>query len=130
MLSLIFLIMLGITLYRVIQHAISVPLALAGLLGGLLVGLGASRMYHLSWDEEALKVVSRLDQVGAVILALYIVFSLARNWLFGHWVHGAALGALTLTITGGAMLGRVWGMGYGIRRLLQAWGVVGEKPAP
>ena len=93
------------------------------LIGGTLVGLFVSRMFRLSWDEAGSAVVGRIDWVGGVILALYLVFALGRTWLFGHWLEGATLAAVTLSLSAGVMVGRVLGMRRGVRKILSAWGV-------
>ncbi len=121
--SMIALVMLGVILVDIVRHEISFLLAGSGLLIGVVVGIIVSRMGRLSWDEGAGKVISQIDWVGAVILVLYIGFTLTRNWLFGHWVQGAMLGVFTLAITAGSMIGRVFGMRYGIRKTLEAWGM-------
>jgi len=126
--SIIALAMLGVILFDVARNEISILLAVSGLLIGVAVGIVVSRMRRLSWDEQARKVIAQIDWIGAGILVLYIVFTLTRNWLFGHWVQGAMLGVFTLAITAGSMLGRVFGIRYGIRKTLAAWGLGSGSP--
>jgi membrane protein required for beta-lactamase induction len=95
----------------------------AGLIGGVVVGVVVSRMYRLDWDHSAREVVSRIDRVGALVLALYLVFAITRSWLLGQWVQGAALGPVSLSVVAGIMLGRVGGMSHGIRGILRDVGV-------
>lgn len=54
--------------------AVAVPVA-AGLLGGVVVGVGASRMSRLSWDETQAKVIGNIDALGAVILVAYLLLT-------------------------------------------------------
>jgi uncharacterized membrane protein len=120
--AVIFLIMLVIVIVDIVRGFVSVPLALLGLAIGTILGLVLGRMYRLSWDGAGSKVIAQIDWLGGVILGLYIVFAIFRNQLFGHWVTGAVLGAFTLSLTAGTMLGRVVSTAHGIRRLLAAWG--------
>ena len=121
--SIIFLVLLVVIALDVIRNDIGIPLVLGGLIIGLGLGLLVSRMRHVSWNEGAGKVVGRIDRIGAAILVIYLAFMLSRNWIFAHWVQGVTLTAFTLTITTGSMFGRLLGMGYLIRRTLEAWGI-------
>ena len=92
----IFLVISGLIIVAVFRQTIEIKIAIGGILIGLVVGIVLSRMYHLAWDEQAAKVVGQIDWIGGVILILYIVFLLGRNWLFGHWVQADFL--LTLGV--------------------------------
>jgi hypothetical protein len=120
--GIIFLVMLVVIIVDVVRNLISIPLALLALAIGTVIGLLLGRMYRLSWDEIETKVIARIDWLGGIILVLYILFAIFRNRLFGQWVTGAALGAFTLSLTAGTMLGRVVSTSSGIRRVLAAWG--------
>lgn len=116
--ALLALVLLVIAVVEVARGQIGAPLAALGLLGGLAVGVVASRMVRIAWDEEAGAVIGRIDWIGAAVLVVYLAFSVLRTWLLGHWVAGAALGALSLDVATGVMLGRVLGTGRGVRRVL------------
>ncbi len=118
--ALVMLVALAVSTWR---GQIDLLWILGGLSGGLLLELVVSRMFYLSWDEAGSEVVGRIDWVGGLILALYLVFSLGRTWVFGHWAEGATLAAVTLSISAGVMVGRVLGMRRGIRNILRVWGV-------
>jgi hypothetical protein len=79
----------------------------------------------LTWDDEAGKVVGRVDRLGLVILVITVVAHLTRTWLLGHWVHGALLTALGVWISAGGLAGRVLGTRRGVRAVLRT---VGLKP--
>ena len=121
--SLIFLVMLGVVVYNLVTGGLSLWLGLSSLGAGVLIGVFMSRMFSLSWDEQESVVIGRIDWIGGAILAAYILFALGRNWLFGLWVSGPALGAFTLSFFAGNMLGRVVGTVVGIRHILKAWGL-------
>lgn len=114
----IFLIMLVVVIVDLIQGQIGSWLALAGLGGGLLLGLVVSRMFLVSWDTATSQVTSRVDRLGAVIIAFYIAFSILRRWLFGHWLPDSVLPAFTFSVIAGVMLGRAIGLEIDIRQVL------------
>ena len=118
----------GVTI-DVLRHKFDISLVLVGSLTGILIGLVLSRMYRLDWDRETTKVVSRFDVVGRIILCVYILFMVGRDWILGFWIQASDLMAFILCFTAGTMIGRVAGTRRGIRRILQALGVAKlEKP--
>lgn len=88
-----------------------------------MIGILVSRMYRLSYDEEARQVAGRIDWVGGVILLLYIVFAIFRNRLFTPFVEASQLAGFFISLSAGTMFGRLVGTGRGIRRVLVAWGL-------
>ncbi|MGI4832447.1 MAG: hypothetical protein ACRYFK_03200 [Janthinobacterium lividum] len=74
---------------------------------GLGLGLLVGRMSKVTWHEEAAQVVAKMDKLGGLILGLYLVVSLGRWWVLGHWFAGHELTAVALSFTGGIMLGRL-----------------------
>ena len=83
--------------------------AVGGLLGGLAVGLVASRSKRMEWDERTGTVVSRTDWIGSVILLCFIAAQVARGSLLDHWAEGVALTTLGLCVTAGTLIGQVLG---------------------
>jgi len=115
--------MVGFILLDLVQQRISMALALVSFLAGILLGVLMNRMYRFEWDDQAQKVIARIDWIGGVILAVYIGFTLSRNWIFGHWLQGATLTAFGLCLTAGSRLGRVLGTARGIRVRLKSVGI-------
>ncbi|MEJ0053904.1 MAG: hypothetical protein WDN10_04255 [bacterium] len=106
------------------QGDIGLPLAGLGLLLGTGIGVLLGRLLTIRWHETRERVVSELDVVGGIGIALYIAAELSRNWIFGHFIHGPALGAFTLALLAGALFGRFLGMRMSIVRVLRGQGVV------
>jgi hypothetical protein len=117
--ALISLVMLGIVLYEIFIKILPLEFAAVGILVGLLVGIVTARRYHLSWDKDAKKIVSRLDLVGIIILVLYIGFVIIRSRLIGIFVQGSVVGAVGFSITAGVMIGRVVGTRNAIIEILR-----------
>jgi len=123
--SAIGLVVLGLAVADLVRGTIGPLGATAGFLGGALVGVVAARVNHLTWDAEARKVVGRIDRIGFAILVAMVLAHLGRDWLLGHWVHGAVLTALGVWISAGTLTGRVLGTRHGVITVLRT---VGEKP--
>jgi len=49
------------------------------LIAGAALGVIASRIRRLEWDDQTSRVIARLDAIGAVILVGYIAAMLARD---------------------------------------------------
>jgi uncharacterized membrane protein len=124
---LVSLVMIAVVLFDVWRGQVGLLLAVGGFVVGCLIGVIASRMFHISWDEQNSKIVSRFDTVGIVVLVLYILFSVERHTLLGLFVHGPSLAAFTLSVIAGTMLGRAIGMGRNIRKILLAQGLHPNK---
>jgi O-antigen/teichoic acid export membrane protein len=113
------LVMLGVVLYEIFIHILPLEFAAVGILVGLVVGIISARRYHLSWDKDAKKIVSRLDLIGIIILVLYIGFVIVRSKLIGIFVQGPVVGAVSFSITAGVMIGRVVGTRNAIIEILR-----------
>ncbi len=121
---LIFMIMLGITAYDIFRQRIDFVLAGGGLLLGTMIGFVAGRMFVTKWHEQANKMVARIDEVGVAVLILYVLFSVFRNRIFGHWLHGPILTAFTFSVIGGVMLGRLLTTIRSIKNILSTRGII------
>jgi uncharacterized protein (DUF697 family) len=117
--SLISLVMLGIVLYEIFIKILPLPFAVVGIFIGLFLGIISARMYHLSWNHDAKKIVSRLDTVGIIILVCYMAFVLIRSKLIGYFVAAPMVGAVGFSITAGIMIGRVIGTRNAIIEILK-----------
>ena len=123
-LTIISLAMLAVIAFEVLHGTFDVLLVLGGVIIGLVVGIIASRMFHLSWDEESGNVIGRIDWIGVIILIFYISFMIARTLLLGYLIQGAPLFAIILSITAGTMIGRVMGTRRSIKKVLKAWKIL------
>lgn len=94
--------------------------------GGVIVGVIASRMYSLSWDAVSTKVIGRLDTIGAVILVGYVLLAIFRSRLLDLWLDAPVLGVAGLAAVAGLMAGQVLGTRRGVRRVLR---VVADRDA-
>jgi hypothetical protein len=102
--------------YRIVVHGGGLVYPLLAFVVGLGVGALLSRMFRVSWDKDAEKVVSRIDIYGTVLLVAYIIFELSGEHLIEQWFSGPEVLTIILSLAGGAVLGRGLGMG---RKMLQ-----------
>ena len=77
-LAVFFLVVTGILIYEISKNYIAAYLALGGFIIGFTVGYFAgNRIHKISWDEEASKVVGKMDRIG--ILILMILYFICHN---------------------------------------------------
>jgi uncharacterized integral membrane protein len=123
-LVIVLVVMTGALVYEVYISHIDEYLLILGILLGIIVGIIAGRMFYLEWHKEKSKVIARLDRFGVVVLAAYIIFSLARHWIFKQWFNGATLSAFTISFIEGAMIGRIVSFRFHIKRVLTEQGKI------
>lgn len=111
------LVVLVLALLRVVDGSLGLGWAFGGLLGGLVVGIVASRSKRIEWDDSGSRVTSRMDWIGAMILLGFILAQITRRWLLGHWAEGVALTTLGLCVSAGTLLGQVLGIRRRVRNI-------------
>lgn len=122
--AVVFVVMMGIILYDIFQNTITVPIAMGGIGIGILVGLISGRMFNIRWHEEKSQVISHVDELGVVIIILYIAFAVFRKQIFGHWLHGPLLTAFSFSFFAGTMVGRILTTGLSVRKVLHEQGLL------
>ena len=103
-------IMVGIVVYEVIITWLNPLLALGLAVLGGIIGFFVSRMFHIFWDEKEQVITSRIDQIGGIILWIYLIFSFARHYLIGLFVATPLVFVVTFALVGWIMVGRFLGM--------------------
>jgi hypothetical protein len=106
-------------LYEIFTSRVSMTLAGGGLIIGLGIGVIAARMFLISWDKDAKKIISRLDLFGGVILAVYIVIAILRSKIIGEFVESDYVTGTSISVIAGIMIGRVFGTGHKITKILK-----------
>jgi multisubunit Na+/H+ antiporter MnhE subunit len=93
--------------------------ALVGLVLGTCVGWFTSRIFHLSWAHDGQQVVGRIDRIGWMVLAAYIIFEIIRATLFTTVIHtGSDPTAITFAFVSAALISRMFGLRGRILRIL------------
>jgi hypothetical protein len=105
------LVILGVIIYRLFLNDGTAVYSVGTFFFGIIAGVLFSRMYKISWDENAQKVVSRLDMYGGILLGAYVVFEVVGEYVIRQNFVGPAILTMVLSLAGGALLGRGIGMG-------------------
>ncbi len=81
-----FVVVGAILIYEISKNYIAGLLALTGFFIGFSIGyVVGKRMHKISWDEEASKVVGKMDTTGIIILFIYLLFAITRRWNFSSY---------------------------------------------
>jgi hypothetical protein len=119
-LSVVYVVLLIMTIYSAINsHAILWKVIL-GLCIGIIVGVISSRMFKISWDKDGAEVIGKIDVYGVIVLVLFIVFEVNRNNIAGLFDSGESLGAIVLTLVTGTLFGRILGITRQILRVVRS----------
>ncbi|MDD2681058.1 MAG: hypothetical protein PHE20_03080 [Patescibacteria group bacterium] len=111
-------IMSGALIYETAISEISYIFILLGLIIGVATGIIVGRMFNIEWHEEKEEVIARLDIIGIIVLVLYLLVSIARQWIFAHWFAGIKLTAFTFSFAEGVMIGRIISFQFNIKKVL------------
>lgn len=113
--------MFFVVTYDVINGIITLPVALIAVTVGGFVGWFTSRIFLLTWNHDGERVVGRIDTIGWFILALYILFEIARAILFETVVHIGTSSAtvITFAVVSSALISRAMGLRGRILEILQ-----------
>lgn len=122
---LISLILIGIFVHNIWQGTLRWDLGLLGLGAGITIGIVTSRMFHVSWNHDAKKVVSQMDIFGIFILIMYIAFEISRDRAVDYVTHGFQVGTIGFAILAGIMFGRVIGTSGQILKVMREQNVLG-----
>jgi hypothetical protein len=111
--------LIGFAFYEVATGVMSWWVGGLTLIVGAAVGYVYGRLVRVQWDEHESKVVTRLDTVGVIIIIAYIVLAYFRETLLADFFTGAALTAIGLTLAGGILIGRFFGMHLSLMRVIR-----------
>src|SRR4051812_18591780 len=106
---LIAIIMGLIVIYDLFTGHLSLLFTVLGILVGLVIGIISSRMFHISWDHDAKKVISQVDTIGVIVIIGYVLFEIGREYVFKHYIDSTLTGALTFAFIYDMLSGRVIG---------------------
>lgn len=113
---------------EIVVGDMSLLLGISGVCIGSFAGIIRGRFSGVVWSEEKEKVVAKLDTVGFLVLVLFIVIDLNREWIFGHWVHGVELSLFTVSILSGLLAGRFLGMKSNVMQVLKEQDIAEGNP--
>src|SRR6478735_1895275 len=73
------LVLIAVLVFNIGRGTLRIESGITALLIGIGLGIMTSRMFRISWDKDAQKVVSRLDMYGIIILIGYVLFEIFRE---------------------------------------------------
>lgn len=127
-LTLFFIVIIGIIIYELVTYDVAAFIPVSGFVSGIIIGILINhRMHKISWNAEASKAVTKMDQLGIIILVLYLLFSIFRTWIFSYWLHGYTLTVFSLSVAAGGILGRLYSTRQKIRQVLKDEGVLYKR---
>ena len=109
----------GFVVYSSIRNSVPGYYAVAGVCFGVLIGLFFSRTHKVSWDENASRVIARVDIFGIFVLLLYFSFELFRDKIVGRFVADVDVTVTSFSILAGLFYGRILGFRGNILRVLR-----------
>ena len=115
---LIFFITLGITIFDVIKFQTQWRIPLVWIIIWAIVWTAMLYAQKVSRDADKLKVITKIDRTGMIIVGCYILFAFWRRRLFWHLIQGNGLVVLTLAFTAGTMISRLLVLSHGIKKLI------------
>jgi hypothetical protein len=118
------LVVLIISTYHIVQDHGSALYSFIGLVAGTVLGVIVSRMNKISWDKNAMQVISSFDALGIVILVLYVAFEIYRERIVSQFVDVNSAVAVSFAVLAGLMLGRVLGIRGKIRQIFTEEGIL------
>lgn len=110
---------LGIGIYHIIFGKIPIMFPTIGLVIGMIIGILASRMFHLTWDHRAQMVISRIDTIGIIILIVYVALEVNRNTLVRYFVQDSSAISVSFALLAGIMVGRIIGIRRKVKMVLE-----------
>ena len=108
-----------IVVYQMFIDQVSIVYTLLSAVIGLGIGAITSRIFKITWDHGAQKVISQFDAFGIVILVCYVILEINRKAVFGYFVHDRSVVAISLAFITGVMIGRVVGIRTKINQQLK-----------
>ena len=117
--SLVFLVVIGIAVFRIVSDGLSTFGPLVGFAVGLVIGTLMALGRPMTWDASGNEIVSSTTIFGIAVTVVYFASKLLPDHVVSRFVTNPNMvSVIGLTITGGLMLGRVLYMVRSIRRLV------------
>ncbi len=120
----VFALLLIVIIYELSRGYLDVSASVGAMMLGVLIGSVFLRRKKIYWEDETSKVIARMDRTGIMILVIYILFWLTRHWFLHAFLKGNELIAFSLSLTAGAMAGRILGLRSQIRQILKERNII------
>jgi peptidoglycan/LPS O-acetylase OafA/YrhL len=111
--------LIGFAIYATVVGEMGWEPGLIAFMIGAVFGYIYGRLIRVHWNESESKIITRMDAIGLIIIAIYLVLSYFRETLIAHFFTGAAITAIGLTLAGGILIGRFFGMHVSLMRTIR-----------
>lgn len=112
--------LLGVAIvYEINWRHIHWSICVGAMMIGLMIGAAFVRRKKIFWHEETSTVIAKMDRVGIYVLVIYVIFIVVRHYFLHQWFKGNELTAFSLSLTAGAMAGRLLSIRSEIRQILK-----------
>ena len=115
----VFIVLASVIIYEVSHNYLEGSACVGAIMLGMLIGAVFVRRKRIYWEEETSTIIARMDKIGIAMLVIYILFAVSRHIFLHNWLHGRQLTAFSLSLTAGAMLGRLLSIRSQIRQILK-----------
>jgi predicted membrane channel-forming protein YqfA (hemolysin III family) len=115
------LIVLVLVIINAIRSDVSPLVILLAFILGIIIGFLFSRIYKISWDKDAEKVINKMDIFGIILLVIFIVLRLivVKDHLANFFVGPNDVSTTSLALLAGTFYGRILGIGRFVLQLFR-----------
>lgn len=113
---------------EIVVGDMSLLLGISGVCIGMVAGIIRGRLSGVVWHEKKEKVIAKLDTAGVLILVVFVIIDIKREWIFGHWIRGVELSLFTVSVLSGLLAGRFFGMKSNVMKILKDQDIAEGNP--
>lgn len=102
------LIMLILAIVNIIENPALWWYGMLGIFAGYIIGrMFFYRQKAIEFDEESLRVVSKMDWIGIMWLILSLSLDIGKKWVLSFWFPDYLVSVLGSSLIAGIMVGRL-----------------------
>ena len=118
------IVMFGLVILDAITSHLNIWWILLGAIAGTIVGYVVGKAFKLNWHQDSQRIIMNVDRTGFIIIILYVLIRTLFNSEAKQFVSGVELLAVTYSVLGGIMVGRLASMGHRIIAILRDQNII------
>jgi len=118
------IVMFGLVILDAITSHLNIWWILLGAIAGTIVGYVVGKAFKLNWHQDSRRIIMNVDRTGFIIIILYVLIRTLFNSEAKQFVSGVELLAVTYSVLGGIMVGRLASMGHRIIAILRDQNII------
>lgn len=122
--AVITVVMFALVIIDALTNHLNLWWILLGTVIGIVLGFLAGRAFTLHWHEDSGKIIMNIDRTGFFIIILYVLIRTLMNSEAKQLFDGVELLAVTYSLLGGVMVGRIVSMARKIVAILRGQGII------